>query len=346
MRTLKNLIRRLFVKEDAGNVSGGSRRRTVPWQADFAPTFGPPPRNDEPTDGLIFDPATMQYARAFRRGDPALPADEMAHWHAARREVMRHLLDIVSGTEWADHLVLRGSLSLKAVCGPEAREPGDIDWIVQPADIRMDEPAAYSMMGGIVQAVAANAISGAVKIDVSAISRNDIWTYARAPGHRIAFPWSCGSLPPALVQMDFVFEEKLHVPPAVVGLTLGESPEVSVLAASTEESLAWKLLWLLSDNYPQGKDLYDAVLLAERTSLRSSLLKTVLEDAKCWRRNWITETFPFRRNDDEPVDWENFLKECPWVEGTSGAWIARLQNTIAPVVRELCAEFPTIGSGS
>ena len=62
---------------------------------------------------------------------------------------------------------------------------------------------------------------------------------------------------------------------------MGDLPEVPVLAASNEESLAWKLLWLFSDFYPQGKDRYDAVLLAERTALRSSLLKTVLEDGDC-----------------------------------------------------------------
>lgn len=63
--------------------------------------------------------------------------------------------------------------------------------------------------------------------------------------------------------------------------------------ASDEESLAWKLLWLYSDIHPQGKDLYDAVLLAERTALQTSLLKTVLQDADSWVPSRITETFPF-----------------------------------------------------
>jgi hypothetical protein len=262
----------------------------------------------------------------------------MQRWRVARREVMWRLLDIVSGTEWAGNLVLRGSLSLKATIGAEAREPGDIDWVVRPADLRMDQPKAHWIMDGILQAVSANPSSRTAKIDASGISRNDIWTYARAPGHRIAFPWSCGSLPSALVQMDFVFEQKLHVPPSV-GLKLGDLPEVPVLAASNEESLAWKLLWLFSDVYPQGKDLYDAVLLAERTALQSSLLKTVLEDGDCWKQNRITEAFPFEsRRQHQPVDWENFRRECPWVEGTCEDWIARLRNAIAPIVRELCAE--------
>ncbi|HSI13524.1 MAG TPA: nucleotidyl transferase AbiEii/AbiGii toxin family protein [Chthoniobacter sp.] len=306
-------------------------------QKGFAPTFGLPPRNDEPIQGLIFDPATQHFARAFRRGDPPLPTEEMQRWQEARREATWHLLDIVSGTEWADKLVLRGSLALKASLGAVAREPGDIDWVVQPAGLRMDQPEARRMMDGIVKAVTATPNSRTVKIDVSAIARNDIWTYERAPGHRIAFPWSWGALPPALVQMDFVFEQKLHVPPSTIRLSFADLPEVSVLAAGDEESLAWKLLWLHSDIHPQGKDLYDAVLLAERTTLRSSLLKTVLQDADNWNPKWISEWFPFDASDG-PVDWDNFQKECPWVEGTGEEWVARLQKAIAPVVRELCAE--------
>ncbi|PYC74957.1 hypothetical protein C7C45_03455 [Micromonospora arborensis] len=40
-----------------------------------------------------------------------------------------------------------------------------------------------------------------------------------------------------------------------------------VLAAPAPLALAWKLLWLATDRYPQGKDLYDAALLAEHTTV-------------------------------------------------------------------------------
>ena len=40
-----------------------------------------------------------------------------------------------------------------------------------------------------------------------------------------------------------------------------------MLAAPAPLALAWKLLWLATDTYPQGKDLYDAVLLAENTTV-------------------------------------------------------------------------------
>ena len=41
-------------------------------------------------------------------------------------------------------------------------------------------------------------------------------------------------------------------------------------------ALAWKLLWLATDTYPQGKDLYDAVLLAEHTTVDQSLVRQLM----------------------------------------------------------------------
>lgn len=191
------------------------------------------------------------------------------------------------------------------------------------------------MMDGLVHAVMGNARCGTARIEVEGISRNDIWTYSRAPGHRLAFPWSSGDLPPAIIQMDFVFEQKLHVLPWTVAVKLGELPAVNALVASNEESLAWKLLWLCSDMHPQGKDLYDAALLAECTELPAWLLKTVLEEAECWRGERTLRSFPFRADAPADVDWENFRKECPWVTGESAAWLGRLVTAVTPVVREL-----------
>lgn len=62
-----------------------------------------------------------------------------------------------------------------------------------------------------------------------------------------------------------------HLPaaaePTEVSLS-GDGPAALVLAVTPELSLAWKVQWLITDMYPQAKDLYDAVLLAERTPLR------------------------------------------------------------------------------
>ena len=52
-----------------------------------------------------------------------------------------------------------------------------------------------------------------------------------------------------------------------------------VTARSLAPDCAWKLLWLHSDMHPRGKDLYDAMLLAEATTLPSPLLRAVFEIA-------------------------------------------------------------------
>jgi len=299
------------------------------------PTFGPVPGPSESEEKLIFDPALKHFRRALRRGDPELPEELMKVWQAGRRQAMMHLLSIVAVGPWGQSVILRGSLALKAVLGEAAREPGDMDWIVRPESLRMDEPQARKMFNSISQTVATNSKSGAVHFDVDGIASNEIWTYDRAPGYRIAFPWQTGDLPPGVIQMDFVFEQKLHRPGKELAIKMGEHPEVTVICASEEESLAWKLLWLWSDMWPQGKDLYDAVLLAERYPLSSVLLETVFSDAGDAIKPINFEGFPFSSNYTGEADWENFLKECPWVTGYEADWRARLIEAVKPTMREL-----------
>lgn len=307
----------------------------APDREGFPPTFVPPLATEERIDDLVFDPSLKQFSRAFRRGDPKLSPAEMDRWHAARRQVMRHLLVLSTSSEWGGHLVLRGSLALKAWFGSDAREPGDIDWVIRPPDLRMDEPQSQCMLKAIIQAAAADPACPDARIESEAITRTDIWTYDRAPGHRLAFPWRCGDLPAGLVQMDFVFQQRLHTPVQEYEIQLGEGQSVTVSMASAEESLAWKLLWLHSDQHPQGKDLYDAALLAERCELPGPLLKTVLEEGDCWRKMSRSLGFPFVPDADANVDWENFLKECPWVPGSAEEWSARLIEAIKPATAHL-----------
>jgi len=60
---------------------------------------------------------------------------------------MAHLLRIATESPWQNHLVLRGSLLLKAWLGAAAREPGDMDWVVTPPTLRMaDLLARYPNM--------------------------------------------------------------------------------------------------------------------------------------------------------------------------------------------------------
>lgn len=149
---------------------------------------------------------------------------------------------------------------------------------------------------------------------------DDIWTYDRVPGRRIVFLWCAPDLPPGVVQMDFVFGELMLAAPEV--FKLGE--QGNLWMASRPLSLAWKLLWLEGDIHPQGKDLYDAVLLAEQTQLPLELLQRVLASAGELGR--LTPDFPLLWH----VDWANFQKEYPWVRGDTIDWQRRLTQALAP----------------
>lgn len=318
-------LARLFTA--VGQKAPGSRSANA--RCGFPPTFGQPLREGEAEHMLVYDPATRQYGRAFRRGDPKLPPMDMARWQKARRQVMQHLLDIATSGPWQNNLVLRGSLTMRAFAGDAAREPGDIDWVVTPETIIMSEKAAHQIIHGIIKAVSASPRCQDAAIEPADITQTDIWTYDRAPGRRVAFPWRCGELPPAVMQMDFVFQQKLHTQPVPITISLDTKDSVTLLSASREESLAWKLLWLNSDIHPQGKDLYDAVLLAEG----ATLLKAVLQDADMLKH--LSRSFPFDDRASANVDWDNFMKECPWVEGKASEWIQRLKTALQPTLSEL-----------
>jgi len=140
------------------------------------------------------------------------------------------------------------------------------------------------MPDGLTQRLAREAeqLSSAtgVRIDASGSVSDEIWTYDRVPGRRLMLPWEAEGMPGGWVQLDFVFGEKVHgeSEQALIALTPGRSG-VPLFVASKRLSLAWKLTWLLTDTYPQGKDLYDAVLLAEDTALSYHLLRETLAEA-------------------------------------------------------------------
>ena len=92
---------------------------------------------------------------------------------------------------------------------------------------------------------------------------------------------------------------------------------------SGKDSLA-HILWLETDLYPQGKDLYDAALLAERTYLPAELLREVLSR----ELGADAETFTADRVLAWQVDWDNFVAEYPWVVGTPQQWQSRLHQAL------------------
>lgn len=110
--------------------------------------------------------------------------------------------------------------------------------------------------------------------------------------------------------------------------------EIALSAASPELSLAWKLLWLFTDAYPQGKDLYDAVMLAERYPLSQPLLDRMVaavceENGEYWRKGLFAGSFDdaFEENFVD-IEWLTFAAEYPWVDPDLEGWVDRLKDAM------------------
>lgn len=302
--------------------------RPYPYSSDYPNTYQRDGRETSVETLQIFEPALKHYSRAFRTGDPKFEnADAREKWDEVRRQVIDHLLEIIHNSKWKDHLVLRGSLLLKAWLGAAAREPGDIDWVFRPENVGSNDSLSNELFADLRRLTSENPAVGAAVIEINKIAVDDIWTYERAAGKRIIFPWQAENLPAGYVQMDVVFNEPLWAEPVQTFIPNYRDSSVLIWSVNKEVSLAWKLLWLETDMYPQGKDLYDAALLAEQTHLSLDLLKQILQSGD-WRPGGeeLNIEFPLRWE----IDWENFKLEYPWVEGEAKEWQARLSRALAP----------------
>ncbi|WP_405873105.1 MULTISPECIES: nucleotidyl transferase AbiEii/AbiGii toxin family protein [unclassified Streptomyces] len=280
---------------------------------------------------LVFEPALKQYQNAYRATDPAF-ADPVRGdaWRAARRKALDLVLAAIAGTEWVDALVLRGSVLMSQWFGDAAREPGDLDFVVVPHTWRIEDGRTDRMLAGI--AAAAQALADARGRDEVGISARgavveDIWTYERVPGRRMVLPWGSPGLPGGHVQLDFVFNEELPEEPEPVELRGG----AVVQAATPRLSLAWKMMWLLNDAYAQGKDLYDAVLLAERYPLPYELLHEVFRLSGEWPypyQEYIT--FDNVVELVQYVEWNHFVVEYPQYRNDEQNFVDRLVRAVAP----------------
>ncbi|MEU6256320.1 nucleotidyl transferase AbiEii/AbiGii toxin family protein [Streptomyces sp. NPDC047043] len=281
---------------------------------------------------LVFEPALKQYENAFRAMDPVFtdpPRGEV--WRAARRRALELVLAAIGGSEWADSLVLRGSVLMSAWFGAAAREPGDLDFVVLPHSWRIDEARTARLFDGVAAAaesVAAGRGAG-VAFDAREAVLEDIWTYDRVPGRRMVLPWSAPGLPGGHVQLDFVFNEELAEAPEPA-----ELPDGTVLLAATPAlSLAWKLMWLIDDAHPQGKDLYDAVLLAERHPLAYDLLLRVfrLSGSHTLAGRHRQEITPADVSQAAGyVEWDHFVTEYPAFTHGEREFADRLIQALVP----------------
>ncbi|WP_326763589.1 nucleotidyl transferase AbiEii/AbiGii toxin family protein [Streptomyces sp. NBC_01591] len=283
---------------------------------------------------LIFEPALKQFANAYRAGEPDFSdgQEELGRaWHRARRTVLDTVLASIADGPWGDHLVLRGSVLMATWFGEAARDPGDLDFLFVPRDWAMDDPRSSGLFETIARDAARAAARGSVQIDAPGMVTEDIWTYDRVPGRRMLLPWTADGVPGGTVQLDVVFNEALPSPAELTELQpLGDGPGCRVQAVSPELSLAWKLLWLVTDAYPQGKDLYDAVLLAERTPPSYELVREAfvlggtegLRPVGAW---WLHEL-------GDQTGWEHFTTEHPWVTESAASHCGRLARALAPLL--------------
>ncbi|MEK9520491.1 nucleotidyl transferase AbiEii/AbiGii toxin family protein [Streptomyces venezuelae] len=306
-------------------VTDRMRRATEVPQTLTAGVGEVPPRH------RAFDPALKHFAEAFRPTDGVVEDPELrARWQTARRAALELVLAAVAGSPWADSLVLRGSMLMGAWFGDSARPPKDIDFVVVPETWRIEEPRTRAMLDGIAAAAERLAAERGSDLAVSAAGAVSeyIWTYERVPGHRLVLPWTAPGLPGGQVQLDFVFNERLPTPPRTA-----EVAGVRLAAADRESSLAWKLLWLSCDMYPQAKDLYDAVLLAESCTLPLALLETVLREADEWPGipGEPLSLAMFEESVRE-VDWTDFDDAHPDTEAARRDLGTRLLAALAPVV--------------
>lgn len=279
----------------------------------------------------IFEPSLKHFMRAFRLGDSVSPTmHERLEWESARAEVRAHLLEIVATSRWRNHLILRGSTLMQLWFGERARDPKDIDWVFQPADVKLGDPLCEECFAELTELVKENPATRNTEILTARIASDDIWTYERAAGRRLVFPFQ-SEAGQREVQMDIVWNEPMPEPPVLTPFPMKSGTEIALWAATPELSLAWKLLWLVTDSYAQGKDLYDAVLLAEHTHLSFELFMRVLNSDKWLREH--NEASPHLVKQIE-VDWHNFQLEYPWIEGDEKDWHKRLLQAMAPTFRD------------
>lgn len=272
--------------------------------------------------------ATSEHIHPARRPDFD---DDTTAWRSARRAAMEHILTVVAGSRWSEHLVLRGSILLRAWFGDAAREPGDLDWVVTPPTMMLEDRRTARMLDGLAAAIRAQPrVSDTVMLGRD-VKMDDVWTYERAPVRRLMVDWSTtdttgGPVTPyGTIQLDFAFNEVLPVPAARTHILRGDGSEpVTVWAAGPALSLAWKILWLETDFTPQGKNLYDATLLAERTYLPLDLLREVLSR----ELGAEAEAFTADRVLGWSVDWQTFADEHPWVPGKGTQWQVRLHRAL------------------
>jgi len=135
-------------------------------------------------------------------------------------------------------------------------------------------------------------------------------------GVRVTVPFDGGA-----VQMDFAYDETLPEPAVLTAIPRADGTRNALWTAGSALSLAWKLQWLVADQAARGagdgKDLYDAVLLAElpgmRLSPRLRRLPGIAELDPAAVRAWT-------------------VTDHPSMPGTAAGWLDRLARALGPLL--------------
>jgi hypothetical protein len=244
-----------------------------------------------------------------------------------KREALDLALAAVAESGRADELMLRGSALMSHWYPAEAREPGDLDFVVISESWRAEDPSTEDFFEGLARE--AERISqrspGRVRIDAAGAKTEGIWQYDRAPGQRLTMPYAIDDAYCGAIQLDFVFGEVFTSEPETATIALSPGNRgVPLRIASKPSSLAWKLCWLLADWYPEAKDLYDAVLLAEDDSLdRQALRGDLLAALESFGEERLDDISGLINIDVEPT-WSMLKDQYPDIDGTAADWLRRL----------------------
>ncbi|WP_327007597.1 nucleotidyl transferase AbiEii/AbiGii toxin family protein [Dactylosporangium sp. NBC_01737] len=283
------------------------------WLTDGTAMQMPPARQDPWVKGV----------QRNDKGEVPVFADaaQAARWHEARRQAMYALLHQIATSRWSDRLVLCGSIALRAQLGDATREPADIDLVALLHTLKPWAGDAQALQDGLAQ----------LGPDPSRVDAWLQWGYGNAPGMRLRYPVTVDDAPDAAVMVDVILGDELPVAPELLDV----APGVLMLATPPALALASKLCWLESDANPQAKDLYDAVLLAEHTTVEPAIVRELL------RREIGDDADAFGPYAVErwTVDWNDLRLAQPHIAGDLDAWKQRL---ITALWRSFSGDLPAI----
>lgn len=285
--------------------------------------------------------------------------EDSADWFAARREAIDHILAAVARSPWSARLVLRGEVLTRAWFGERAPEPGCLEFVVRfELWQRPDEPGVGETVENVLaDAVAMSRRAGStVAIDRTLCGSAEIGEtdFDCAPyGTRLTLSWQ-GRGQTGTVHMDLLYGEPLHDPPVPTPIPRTSLPGTPLVlqAASPLQSLAWKIARLAADSgrvpeqigdepdyyepaedygrpCPLGRDLYEAVLIAERSPLPLDRLDKILGS-----RNFLPAVVDAELNllvqIANDADWNAFAGDDPVLAGVHEQFVWRLMVALAP----------------